>query len=163
MADFLGGVPYFVKMLALRGTHEVLMLVQHVFRHAPGAGITVDKSRRVATAGADYFRQRARIVIRRSADGGRTFDHGSVRDGVTGLNELRQLQSGRDLLDAMYGDTVSYSNTRTVITGSRPLPGALHRLQVRRRTPQGDRGAERDRRSEGGREPRMSTNTERIT
>ena len=95
MADFLGGVPYFVKMLALRGTREVLMLVEHVFRHAPGAGITVDKSRRVATAHADYFKQRSRIVIQRSADGGRTFDHGLVWDGVTGLNELRQLQSGR--------------------------------------------------------------------
>jgi len=27
----------------------------------------------------------------------------------------------RDLLDAMYWDTVSYSNTRTVITGPDPL------------------------------------------
>jgi hypothetical protein len=39
--------------------------------------IEVDQSRRVATAGSDYFKSRTRVFVRRSTDGGRHFDHGS--------------------------------------------------------------------------------------
>ena len=72
MADYLGGVPYGVSLLRLAGSEETLMLWTRS-RHAP---ITEDLARRVVTAGSDYFRSRTSVFLRRSADGGRTFDHG---------------------------------------------------------------------------------------
>ncbi|MCX5662135.1 MAG: sialidase family protein [Planctomycetota bacterium] len=72
MADFPGGVPYYALTLRLRDTNQALMLLNQSVHHA----IEVDESRRVATAGSDYFKSKTRIFLRRSADGGRFFDHG---------------------------------------------------------------------------------------
>jgi hypothetical protein len=85
--------------------------------------IEIDEARRVISAGSDYTRTRSYVYIRRSADGGRTFDHG--RDlpwqeitGGKGLPgggmyygdvSLLQLKSGRilaagDFLDPTRSD-----------------------------------------------------------
>lgn len=72
LADFAGAVPYYALTLRLAGTNEALMLLNKSVHHA----IEVDESRRVATAGSDYFKSQTRIVLRRSVDGGLHFDHG---------------------------------------------------------------------------------------
>ncbi|MCC6446877.1 MAG: exo-alpha-sialidase [Armatimonadetes bacterium] len=112
MADIAGGV-FSGPALRLRGSMTALMLLART-RHA----IVVDEKRRVATAGSDYFQASTRIVLRRSADGGRTFDPGSeipYRE-ITGgkslpgvgfygaVDDLLQLQSGRVLAAFMYLD-----------------------------------------------------------
>jgi len=38
--------------------------------------IEVDEAGRVATASSNYFNTRSHVCVRRSADGGHTFDHG---------------------------------------------------------------------------------------
>ncbi|HUS81227.1 MAG TPA: sialidase family protein [Armatimonadota bacterium] len=112
MADYPAG-PLSGMMLRLRGGDRALMLVQQV-RHR----IVVDEARRVATAGSNYFEARTHVFIRRSADGGRSFDHGEVlthtqfTDGKElpgggfygSVDELTQLQSGRVLAAFMFMD-----------------------------------------------------------
>ena len=70
-ADYPGGtaVPRF---LALRDSERALMVLTR-FLHT----IEVDSVRRVATRGSNYFRDRAAMVVRESADGGATFNHGT--------------------------------------------------------------------------------------
>ena len=70
MADYPAG-PLGGLMLRLRDSLSTLMFVQQV-RHK----IEVDEVRRVRTAGSNYFRTRTHVFIRRSQDGGRSFDHG---------------------------------------------------------------------------------------
>jgi len=54
------------------------------------------------------------VHVQCSTDGGRSWESLTSLIGKTAEEEVA---AGRDLIDAMYGDTVSYSNTRTVITG----------------------------------------------
>jgi len=82
--------------------------------------IEVDEARRVATAGSNYFNTRSHVYVRRSTDGGHTFDHGwelpwQEITGGKGLEgggmyygdvSLVQLQSGRILLAGDYLDPV---------------------------------------------------------
>jgi hypothetical protein len=104
-ADRPGGSPYFILMLGLKGGAEVLTVLVRTVMHEIG----VDQSRRVATAGSDYFKSRSRVYVRRSTDGGRLFDHGSELpyEEITGgkvlpevgfygsVDNLIQLESGR--------------------------------------------------------------------
>jgi hypothetical protein len=71
LADFAGGVPYFVFMLSI-GRDEALMICTRTRHDAVG----VDERSRVATKGSNYFRSSTRVFLRRSVDGGRTFDYG---------------------------------------------------------------------------------------
>jgi hypothetical protein len=117
MADYPGG-PLGGIVLVLQGGREAIMVVVQA-RHE----IEVDEARRVATAGSDYFRARSYVHVRRSADGGRTFDHGrelpwqEITGGKSlpgggmyyGDVSLVQLQSGRilaagDFLDPARAD-----------------------------------------------------------
>lgn len=70
MMDYPAG-PLNGMMLRLQDSANTLMLVQQVRHH-----IEVDEERRVATASSNYFQTRANVFIRRSEDGGRSFDHG---------------------------------------------------------------------------------------
>jgi hypothetical protein len=112
LADYpagpLGGV-----ILRPRHGAATLMLVQQT-RHE----IAVDEERRVATAGSNYFQTRTHVFIRRSADGGRSFDHGqelpyqeftggkSLPGGgwYGSVDCLLELQSGRILAAFMFLD-----------------------------------------------------------
>ncbi len=112
MADYPAG-PMSAQILRLKNGGPTLMLVEQV-RHL----IEVDEERRVATAGSNYFEARTHILIRRSADGGRSFDHGEELPYrlFTGGKELPgggfygsvdgliQLQSGRVLAAFMFLD-----------------------------------------------------------
>jgi hypothetical protein len=71
LADYAAG-PASGTMLRLGDSLTTLMLVTQT-RHE----IAVDEARRVATAGSNYFHARTHVYLRRSADGGRTFDHGA--------------------------------------------------------------------------------------
>ena len=113
MSDYPGG-PRLGRLLGLRGTDKTLMFVTQTLMDE----IEVDEDRRVATAGSNYFKSRTRFFLRRSADGGRSFDHGEElpyrlvtgdRDLPTvgcygATEELMQLQSGRILAAFMYLD-----------------------------------------------------------
>lgn len=112
MADYPAG-PLTGTILRRRDSDEAIMLVQQV-RHR----IVVDEARRVATAGSNYFEARTHIVLRRSTDGGRSFDHGEElgHAQVTGgrdlpgggfygsVDELLQLRSGRIVAAFMFMD-----------------------------------------------------------
>jgi Neuraminidase (sialidase) len=104
MADYADGVPY-LRLLRLEGGSNALMFqVQTVMEE-----LEVDEQRRIATGGANYFNSRARVYLRRSADGGRTFDHGrelpytDITSGKSlpgvgfygAIEELVQLRGGR--------------------------------------------------------------------
>jgi len=106
MADYAGGVPY-LKLLRLEGGFNALMFqVQTVMDE-----LVVDPQRRIATGGANYFHSSARVYLRRSADGGRTFEHGrelpytDITSGMSlpgvgfygAIEELMQLRGGRVL------------------------------------------------------------------
>jgi len=54
------------------------------------------------------------VHVRFSSDGCRSWE---ALTSLIGKTAEEEVAAGRDLLDAMYRDTVSYSNTRTVITG----------------------------------------------
>ncbi|MDD3927594.1 MAG: sialidase family protein, partial [bacterium] len=104
MVDYPGGVPFNLLMLPLQENGNVMMIHTRV-RHK----IEVDERRRTCTGGGNYFQSMTRLFIRRSTDGGRTFDHGEELPYllVTGgkelpgvgfygvLDGLIQLQSGR--------------------------------------------------------------------
>ncbi len=112
LADYPAG-PLGGTLLRLRDGLSTLMFVQQA-RHE----IEVDEERRVATAGSNYFRTRTHAFIRRSADGGRTFDHGEELpyEQFTGgkslpgggwygsVDCLHQLHSGRVLAAFMFLD-----------------------------------------------------------
>ena len=114
MADYPGGVPYFVLTLRLRESDRALMLFTRT-RHAP---VQEDEERRVITAGSDYFQSQTRLFIRRSTDGGSSFDHGEelpyelVSGGKSlpgvgfygSVDELIQLRSGRLLAGFTFMD-----------------------------------------------------------
>lgn len=105
MADHPSGVPGFILQLRLRGSAEVLMLLARAVHHE----IQVDEASRVATKGSNYFKSRTRLFLRRSSDGGRSFDLGSELPYQTvsggkelpevgfygSVDNLLQLQSGR--------------------------------------------------------------------
>ena len=124
MADYLGGVPYGVSFLRLAGSQETLMLWTRS-RHAP---VTEDPTRRVITAGSDYFRSRTAVFLRRSGDGGRSFDHGYELpyEAFTGgrslpgggwygsLDCLLQRRSGRIVAAFMFMDPVRSDPERQV-------------------------------------------------
>lgn len=113
LADYPAG-QLAVKLLRLRDGGDTLMLVQQT-QHDE---IEVDEEQRVATRGSNYFASRTRLYLRRSADGGRSFDHGQelpyrdisggkVLPGVGfygAADELMQLQSGRVLAAFMFMD-----------------------------------------------------------
>jgi len=125
MADYLGGVPYFVLLLRLRDGAETLMAHARTRHH-----IEVDEERRVATAGSDYFQSETRAFLRRSMDGGRSFDHGEELPqalvsggrelpsvGLYGsIDDLVQLQSGRIVAAFTYMDPER----------SKPMTGEQH-------------------------------------
>jgi hypothetical protein len=71
MADFLGGVPYFVHMLRLRDSSKTLMLHTRTRHH-----IEVDRKTHRLVRGSNYFKSSTRIFLKISEDGGETFDHG---------------------------------------------------------------------------------------
>jgi hypothetical protein len=114
MADYPGGVPYFVLTLRLRDSNNAVMLFTRT-RHAP---IEEDEERRIITAGSNYFQSQTRVFIRRSTDGGKTYDHGEelpyllVAGGKSlpgvgfygSVDELIQLRSGRILAAFMFMD-----------------------------------------------------------
>jgi hypothetical protein len=103
LADYAAG-PLSGPVLVLQGGREAIMYVVQT-RHE----IEVDEATRVATAGSCYFNTRSHVYVRRSADGGHTFDHGQELPwqeitGGKGLPgggmyygdvSLMQLQSGR--------------------------------------------------------------------
>ena len=117
LADYPAG-PLGGPVLVLQGGREAIMCVVQA-RHE----IVVDEARRVASAGSNYFDTRSHVYVRRSADGGHTFDHGrelpwQAITGDKGLpgggmyygdTSLLQLQSGRilaagDFLDPARAD-----------------------------------------------------------
>lgn len=112
MADYPGLLA--VRLLRMRGSNETLMFVTQTLMDE----IKVDEKRRIATAGSNYFRSRSRFFLRRSADGGRSFDHGEelpYRDIMGGkelpgvgcygsTDEAIQLQNGRIVAAFMYLD-----------------------------------------------------------
>jgi hypothetical protein len=103
LADYPGGIPYF-RLLRLRGGDTLMFLTKTIMDE-----LEVDEERRVATAGSNYFQSRTRVFLRRSTDGGRSFDQGEEipyleisggqrlpHVGFYGsVDELVQLQSGR--------------------------------------------------------------------
>jgi len=113
LADYPAG-QLAVTLLRLRDGGPTLMLVQQT-QHDE---IEVDEAQRVATRGSNYFASRTRIFLRRSTDGGRSFDHGqevphlSITGGkeLPGVgfygaaDELVQLRSGRVVASFMYLD-----------------------------------------------------------
>ena len=70
-ADYPGGSLGGLPMLRLHGSLSTLMLIAQT-RHE----IEIDEERRVRTAGSNYFKARTRVYIRRSEDGGRSFNYG---------------------------------------------------------------------------------------
>ena len=104
MADYLGGVPYQVKMRHLQEYNKSIMCFTKI-RHAP---IKIDKERRIMITD-DYSPSNTRAFIRHSIDGGRTFDYGDElsRKLILGdkelpgniftcnLDDVLQLKSGR--------------------------------------------------------------------
>ena len=54
------------------------------------------------------------VHVQFSTDGCRSWE---ALTSLIGKTAEEEVAAGRNLIDAMYGDTVSYSNTRTVITG----------------------------------------------
>lgn len=117
LADYPAG-PLGGPVLGLQGGREAIMYVVQA-RHE----IEIDEARRVISAGSDYTKTRSYVYVRRSVDGGRTFDHGRELPwqeitGGKGLpgggmyygdNSLVQLQSGRilaagDFLDPSRSD-----------------------------------------------------------
>ena len=54
------------------------------------------------------------VHVQFSTDGCRSWES---RTSLIGKTAEEEVAAGRNLLDTMYGDTVSYSNTRTVVTG----------------------------------------------
>ena len=54
------------------------------------------------------------VHVQFSSDGCRSWQS---RTSLIGKTAEEEVAAGRNLIDAMYGDTVSYSNTRTVVTG----------------------------------------------
>ena len=112
MADYPAG-PLSGPVLRLHNGRDAIMYVVQA-RHE----IQVDEDRRVATAGANYFQTRSHVYIRRSTDGGHTFDHGQELpwqeitggEGLPGGGmyygdvSLLHLQSGRILAAGNYLD-----------------------------------------------------------
>jgi Neuraminidase (sialidase) len=104
MADYPGGQLGGLPMLRLHGSLTTLMFVAQT-RHK----IETDEEHRVATVGSNYFEAQTRIYVRRSTDGGRSFDYGEQHPyiQITGgkslpevgfygsVDTLIQLQSGR--------------------------------------------------------------------
>lgn len=113
MADITAPIYGAGAILRLADGHSTLMLATQTRHH-----IEVDEERRVATAGSNYFRTRTHVFLRRSADGGRTFDHGEElpHQQFTGGKELSgggfygsvdcllQLTSGRIVAAFMFLD-----------------------------------------------------------
>jgi len=106
MADFLGGVPYFVLMLSMKNSKKAIMLKTRT-RH----NIQVDEKKGKLLKGSNYFQSSTRIYLRHSEDGGRTFDYGveipweQIADGrelpgtkfYGSICDIIQLESGRVL------------------------------------------------------------------
>lgn len=125
VADYPGG-PLGGPILGLRGNREAVMYVVQA-RHA----IEVDESRRVATACANYFNTRSHVYVRRSVDGGQTFDHGrelpwqEITGGKSlpgggmyyGDVSLLQLESGRILAAGNFLDPARSDATKGVWEG----------------------------------------------
>ena len=61
LADRLGGVPFYIRFVRLRGTNETLILQSQFVMDE----LEVDESRRVATKGSDYLKSRGRTILRR--------------------------------------------------------------------------------------------------
>jgi hypothetical protein len=80
--------------------------------------IGIDPERRIRTRGSDYFQSRTRVYLRRSRDGGRSFDYGTEipyaditgGEGLPGvglygsLDAFIELESGRVVAAFMYMD-----------------------------------------------------------
>lgn len=123
MADSPGGIPYTVLTRRLAGGNEAVMVVVQTRHHE----IEIDPAARVATAGSDYFRSRSRVFVRRSSDGGRSFDHGAelphreiaggrLLPGVGfygSVDCLIQLRSGRVLAAFMFMDPARSDGARS--------------------------------------------------
>ena len=113
LADYSGG-PMMPLLLRLAGDRALMFVTQT--RHH----IEVDPQRRVAIAGSNYFAVRTSVTVRRSVDGGRTFDRGEELPCalLTGGKELPgggcygsveaaiHLASGRVLIAFMFMDPI---------------------------------------------------------
>jgi hypothetical protein len=131
MADFPGG-PTGGTLLRLRDGRSTLMLVQQT-RHDE---IEIDPDKRIATRGSNYFKSRTRIFIRRSQNGGRSFDHGeelpyeTITRGASlpevgfygSVDELFQMENGRIVAAFMYLDP-ERSDTRAQQTTNQHYTG----------------------------------------
>jgi len=112
LADYPAG-PVTPLVLRLRDGGRTLMFVSQT-RHR----IVVDAQRRVATAGSNYFEARTQVIVRRSPDAGRSFDHGEELPGAQvnggkelpgggfygGVEALIELSSGRVLAAFVFMD-----------------------------------------------------------
>ena len=113
MADYAGGAAGVYPIVRLRDSLSALMFMSRT-RHK----IEIDEARRVATVGSNYFESSTKIFVRRSDDGGRSFDYGEEFPylEITGgkslpgvgfygsVDTLIQLQSGRIVAAFMFMD-----------------------------------------------------------
>jgi hypothetical protein len=113
MADYAGG-PVGLRLLGLRNAGKALMFVTQTLMDE----IKIDDERRVATGDSNYFRSRTRFYLRRSTDGGRSFDRGedfpyrlvTANKDLPGVGcygaveDALQLQNGRIVAAFMYLD-----------------------------------------------------------
>lgn len=130
IADFACGVADYIPMCRLRESREAIMFLCKM-RHDE---IAIDESRQIATVGSDYFKSSTHVYLRRSADGGHTFDHGieipqSLFSGgkplpgvglYGSIDKVMQLESGRLLAAFTYLDPTrcDFARHRQHFTGA---------------------------------------------
>lgn len=114
MADHGSAVPYALRFLRLRGASRTLLWISGTVHEE----IEVDGRRRVRKQGLNYFKCHTRLVLRESADGGKTFNHGAefpYREVTAGqdlpevgfygaVEGVTQLAGGRVLTSFIYMD-----------------------------------------------------------
>lgn len=112
-ADYLGGVPYFQYMIRLKDSMETLMLYIRTRHNAQ-----IENRTGKVIKHSNYFESSSRAFIRRSNDGGRTFDHGKkipyelIAGGKElpgvgfygSINDVIQLESGRIIVAFTFMD-----------------------------------------------------------
>ena len=114
MADYLGGVPYFMHILRLENSSETFMFHTRT-RH----NIEVDSKTRTIKKGSDYFKSSTRVYVRHSNNGGLSFEQsceipwqlisgGKELPGVGfygSIDSVIRLQSGRIVMVVTFLDS----------------------------------------------------------